>query len=429
MAYTSLKDLYLEDVAGIPVPPLPRQQVTLAPNVLPSAPVSQSPEQQATAMSNKENSISPPSEPPFALNQVVELAWPPPVKNVPFSIKQFDAKQGEGNGERRATALFYPKQEGESEKNYTRRLGTYIGGQYDSFDVSTPFGRFEVKEFKLGASGKYGGSVRIGAEGKHTTGNILSQIKDLLVILLHNYAAMDDDSKKILNDSLIETITTKNKVPGNWTLELYIDAIFDVNIGQERGIQEFPKTLFNTSSINPENFHRNPKRKAFLVYTIPQVLAGLKQLAIKDENQTNLDAEIGRVQNLQSALKNLYLKKTDDSFSKELEREAEVLDRRLISKACVADRGTNCITLNTFLQKIDKANLTTTFTNIDQLRNSEVSNLFPEEVIGFFAVFDTKFKYIPRNKFIDYLYIDSFTQKGLKIALRQNPENKSREAV
>ena len=401
MAYKSLKDVYSEQTLGRQVPPLPRQGVAPVPYTETDTP------SQQTVL-------------PFELNQVHELPWPAQVRGVPFYIKQFDAHSGEGNGERRAAALFYPQQKMETETNYTRRLGTYIGGTSDSFDISTPYGKFEVKEFSLTKkTGQYRGSVRIGAEGKHTTGNILSQIKDVLLVILQNYASMDEDSKKVLNTNLIEAIKTNNPVPKDWSLENYIDAIFDVNIGLEKGIQEFPKSLFNTSTINPLGFHRNPRRAAYLIYTIPQILQGLKQLALKDENQANLDSEITRVQNLQSTLKNLYLKKEDETFSKEIEREAEVLDRKLVSKACVSDKGVNCITLNTFLQKIEKANLTSTFTNIDQLRNSEVSNLFPPKVKGFFAVFETKFKYIPRDKFINYLYIDSFTQKGLKIALRR----------
>jgi len=397
--YKSLKDVYSDETLGRAVPPLPRQSVTPTPE--------QDARTQQTVL-------------PFALNQVYEMAWPIQIKGVPFSIKQFDAHAGEGNGERRVAALFYPQQKTETEKNYTRRLGSFIGGQRDSYDVTTPYGKFEVKEFKLSLkTGQYRGSVRVGAEGKHTTSNILSQIKNILILILQNYAAMDEDSKKVLNTNLIDVIKTENSVPKDWTLEKYIDAIFDVSFGDEKGIQEFSKSLFNASIIDPEDFKRNPKRHAYFVYTIPQILQGLKQLALKDENQANLDSEITRVQNLQSTLKNLYLKKDDEEFSKEIEREAEVLDRKLVSKACASDRGANCITLNTFLQKIEKANLAATFANIDQLRNSEVGNLFPPEVKGFFAVFETKFKYIPRNEFIKHLYIASFTQKGLKIALRR----------
>lgn len=412
MEYKSLKQVYLDKTFGRKVPPLPRQQVIE--QVLPGV---ESQIQPAGTYSLDNTGTQP--QPPFPLNQVQELSWPASLKGVPFSIRNFNAHAGEGNGERRVAALFYSQEKRETDKNYTIRLGSYIGGQGESFDVITPHGNFEVKEFRLTKDGRYAGSVRIGAEGKHTTGNILSQIKRLLLLILENYASLDEDSKKVLNSNLVETIETQNNVPQEWSLEKYIEAIFDVNLGEDKGIQEFPKSLFNSSTINPGGFHRNPQRAAYLIYTIPQILNGLKQLALKDENKTNLDNEINRVQSLQSTLKNIYLKKEDEKLSKEIEKEAEVLDRRLISKACIAVKGSNCITLNTFLQKIEKANLVSIFADIAQLRQSEVTNLFPPEVKGFFAVFETKFKYIPRDKFINYLYIDSFTQKGLKIALRR----------
>jgi len=356
---------------------------------------------------------------PFSLNMPHEASWPASVAGVSFYTKEFSPKEGEGNGERRVAALFHPRLRGESDKNYTNRLGNFIAGQYDSYDVITDQGNFEVKEFKLTAKeGKYKGSVRVGAEGKHTTGMILSQVKEMLITMLQLYSSLDDDSKKVLNSQLIQTIQTKNEVPKNWNLENYIDAIFDVTMGDDKSITEFPKTLFNSDKILPKNFHRNAKRATFLVYTIPQILNGLKALAQKDEHQANLDNEITRVKNLQSTLKDIYLKNPDDSLGKEIDKEAELLDRKLIYKACASDRGSNCITINTFLQQLHRLNLPEVFANIDSLRQSEITNLFPPIVKGFFAAFETKYKYIPREKFGELLYIDSFTQKGLKIALR-----------
>ena len=428
MSYKSLKDIYLSQTYGRRIPVLPRQDVF---NEQVEQPVEVPQEPVQTAVEPVPNNEVQQDEPaelkpqtinkikvPFSLDNVHEASWPAASAGVPFYVKQFAHLEGEGNGERKVASMFHPQLKNELDKKYTERLGTFIGGQSESFDVISDQGNFEVKEFKLAKNGKYRGSVRIGAEGKHTTGMILSQVKDLLIILLQTYSSLDDDSKKVLNKNLIENIPTTNDVPQGWNLENYIDAIFDVTIGEDKGITEFPKTLFHSQEINPNLFTKNKKRATYLVYTIPQILNALKQLALQDENQANLDNEINRVKNLQSTLKGLYLKKEDEKFSKEIEKEAESLDRKLISKACVSDRGSNCITINTFLQKLERLDLAGVFNNIDQLRRSEVANLFPPIVVGFFAVFETKYKYIPRGQLKDYLVIDSFTQKGLKIALK-----------
>lgn len=428
MAYKSLKDIYLSQTYGRKIPVLPRQDVyneqVGQPVEVPQEPVQTAIEpvdsdgvQQDDTTEVKPQTINK-IKVPFSLDSVHEASWPVASAGVPFNTKSFTPHVGEGNGERKVASLFHPQMKKEPDNRYTERLGTFIAGQNESFDVVSEQGNFEVKEFKLAKNGKYRGSVRIGAEGKHTTGMILSQVKDLLIILLQTYSSLDNDSKKVLNDNLIKNISTTNDIPPGWNLENYIDAIFDVTIGEDKGITEFPKTLFHGQEINPNLFTRNKKRATYLVYTIPQILNALKQLALQDQNQANLDNEINRVKNLQSTLKGLYLKKDDEKFSKEIEKEAESLDRKLISKACLSDRGSNCITINTFLQKLERLDLGGVFNSIDQLRQSEVANIFPPEVVGFFAVFETKYKYIPRALLKDYMVIDSFTQKGLKIALK-----------
>jgi len=400
MGYISLKDLYANTVQGAPVPVEPRRAIRLTEqdNVAALLP---------TDVSRMKT----------LFDSAHEEKWPASVAGVPFKTANFKAVVGEGNGERKVAALFHAKIKGETDKDYTARLAEFIAGQNESFDVMSDQGNFEVKEFKLTKKGTYSGSVRIGAEGRHTTGIILTRVKEILITLQQLYSSLDDDSKKVLNKSLIETIKTTNTVPANWTLENYIDAIFDVTIGEERGITEFPKTLFNAEKINPNSFVKNIKRATYLVYTIPQILNAFNILA-RDKN-ADLEGEISRVKQLQNTLKGLYLKKEDEKFGKEIEQEAERLDRKLISKACAVDKGANCISLGLFLQKIVQLNLPTIFSEIDMLRASEVANLFPPSIKGFFAVFETKYKYIPRNQLGQYLYIDSFTQKGLKIALRQ----------
>jgi len=85
VAYKSLKSLYIEQVLGVPVPALPRQQVALP----------QQEEQQSAFVS-----------------------WPPNARAVPFvepSRSAEEKKQGEGNGERRVVALYIPKDVGESD--------------------------------------------------------------------------------------------------------------------------------------------------------------------------------------------------------------------------------------------------------------------------------------------------------------------------
>jgi hypothetical protein len=425
VAYKSLKDIYLSQTFGRRVPVLPRQNI-LREQIDSPVEVSQEPVQSINlSLTDKQESKQPidtkssaTPRAPFPLNEVKEASWPVTSASVPFSTKEFVSLEGEGNGERKVASLFYPQVTGESDQKYIERLKNFIAGQNDSFDVISDFGNFEVKEFKLAKGGKYKGSVRIGAEGKHTTGTILYQVKELLITLLQLYSSLDEDSKKVINKNLIADIKTNNKIPEYWNLENYIDAIMDVAVGDDRGISEFPKTLFNKEKINPKNFTKNIKRATYLVYTIPQILTALKDLALKNKDNNNLNNEISRVHNLQSTLKGIYLKKEDDKLSREIDKEAEALDRKLISKACVSDKGINCITVNTFLQKLAILNLPEVFANIDSLRQSEVANLFPSIVTGFFAVFETKFKYIPRDKLGSFLVIDSFTQKGLKIALR-----------
>lgn len=422
MEYKSLKDVYASKVAGWSVPPLRRQKSLC----LEQIPATTAPELQRIVQQQ------------FDINRFTIGQWTQEQKKL-FNAKREEGK-GEGRGEKSVASLL-------TGKIMPRELNRYVQGSSQPYDVADlpdyPNAKFEVKEFKFipGEPGEFKGSVRIGKEGAGTTNRIIAGIKRIFDDIENEYMAMDQDSRKKLDSAIISTIFPNEQPPQaktgprsrgeeaqsfiaakqrydsllNWTLEGYITALFDVAIGEERTISELPYSLFRSVWEKKPNM-RTEIRKKYLLFPITQLLLTLERLASSTADEPVANPKLT---DLQTVLKRHYLPPDNTEYANRLDKEAEILDRRLTKNKCQLTGKEACKTTEEFFKVIKKLKLSTTFEDINKIRSTSADSLFPN-VNGLFIVHPSGYAYIPKSEINNKIFITQLTQGGLKIQPRED---------
>lgn len=426
MEYKSLKDVYTSKVVGWSVPPLPRQKnlcLEQIPAVTPQTPEVSSPQ---------------PSTQSFNINTFSTGTWTPIQKRL-FNAQRVEGK-GEGRGEKSVASML-------SGKTKTQELNRYIQGSSQPYDVadipSMPQAKFEVKEFKFkqGEPGEFKGSVRIGKEGAGTTNRIIAGIKRIFDDVENEYMALDEENRRKIDTAIIATLFPALQPPqaktgprsrgvntvayikakekydalvktlSDWTLEGYINALFDIAVGEERTISELPYSLFKSAWEKPSTQMRTDIRKKYLLFPITQLLLTLERLAssASDENIAN-----PKLTDLQAVLKKHYLPPDNNEYAQKLDKEAEILDRKLTKSKCQLAGKESCKTSEEFFKAIKRLKLSSTFEDINKIRSASADSLFPN-INGLFIVHPGGYVYIPKSEINNKIFISQLTQGGLKI--------------
>jgi len=420
--YKSLKDIYTSKVVGWTVPPLPRQKnlcLEQIPGVL-SQPQQPVPVQE------------------FNINTFSTGQWTLAQKRL-FNAQREEGK-GEGRGEKSVACLL-------TGKTKPRELSRYIQGSSQPYDVAElpnlPNTKFEVKEFKFipGEPGELKGSVRVGKEGAGTTNRIIAGIKRIFDDVENEYMALDPKSREDIDKAIINNIFPGRVEPqpktgprskgtgskayikakerydiiSNWTLEGYINALFDVAVGEERTISELPYSLFKPV-WEGENSMRTEIRKKYLLFPITQLLIVLEKLASSTQEDTTINPKLS---DLQAIFKKHYLPPNNTEYEQRLDKEAEILDRRLTKNKCQFTGKEACKTTDEFFKAIKKLKLSSTFEDINKIRSTSAESLFPN-INGLFLVHPNGYVYIPKSEINNKIFISQLTQGGLKIQPRED---------
>jgi len=427
--YKSLDEIYINESFAKLVPELPRQKIFLIeqPEVA-EAPTQQQPTQEPQQAQPQQ---------PVQFNQSASSRnnWTPAQQSLFDKV----TKKGEGRGEKSVASLIT----GETD---ITKLEKYIQGQESSFDVVVDRSTFEVKEFTV-RDGRFLGSVRIGKEGAKTANQIIAGITRIFKDMENEYLAMDESAKKQLDSTIVNAIFSGLAEPTQltgkrgqlikskeyqsqladyqrktqWSLAGYINAIFDVSMGEDKTIQEFPSNLFDINKeINPNMYRKNPERAKYLIVNIPKLLLTLETLANQSLKTEEPNTASPSLSELQTVLKKYYLPAEDEKYVSMLDKEAENIDRSLTRKKCVATGGENCKTIEDFYKAIKSLKMGNTFNAIEQLRFDEqaILSLFPANLTGLFIVHPQGYFYIVKNDLQKYVYISELTQKGLKIRVK-----------
>lgn len=383
MAYQSLKKLYLEDVYGTPVPPLPRQQVTGA------APVQ---------------------------NQITITPWPENVKKVPFVQKGAKgSKEGQGNGEMRVAALSEAQQPDESDDAYFKRLSTYTSGQNKTYDVSLPNGvKFEVKEIKPKKD------VRIAKTGSEAEGMIATSVIAIMNYLSDYYKTLDKTGQQTIDTFLRRKIRQKGdsfNVDDSWTLLAYCNDV-------KKHKRNMGKQFFYSNLKTP----LRGDRRALTVLSLNELEQYLTEFCVgSQDNQITATPEENKrlndnVDKLFKLLSDLYLPSELEhsdrtARGKELEGKAEDIDRELTAFKCSIAPG-ECRSDEWFCAAWGRVLDAGLFDRIQEKLigdKSEVISLFPKEVQGLYIVSEEGYEYIPKDQLRSYIYITSLAGQGPKI--------------
>lgn len=380
MAYRSLKNLYLEDVQGTAVPPLPRQTVNVPQNI------------------------------------ITKVPWPENVLKVPYIQKGTKtSKEGEGNGEMRVAALYEPQRPEENDESYIRRLTSYTSGQNKSFDVVLPNGRiFEVKQIKPKKD------VRIAKTGSEAEGKIKTAVNAIMNYLSDYYKTLDKPGQQTLDNYLKIKIRQKGEkfnVDDKWSLAAYCADVKEHprNMGKQffYGVIKAPlkgeRSLLTVLSLRE------------LEYYLTSFCTGAQErqlTATPDENRRLND----NVDKLFKLLADLYLPQGMEQSDKtargrELEGKAEDIDRELTAFKCSLAPG-ECKGDDWFCAAWGRIIDAGLFDKVQQLligSESTVPSLFPEKVEGLYIVSEDGYEYVPRDQLTDYIYITSLGGQGPKI--------------
>jgi len=427
--YKSLKDIYTSKVVGWTVPPLQRQK-----NLCLEQTQSVQPETGTQATPTEQVPVQ-----QFDINKFTVGQWTKVQKGL-FDKVVFK-KTGEGRGEMSVASLLT----GKTKPNELKR---YVQGTTEAFDVAglpnMPDAKFEVKEFKFvpGEPGEFKGSVRIGKEGAGTTNRIIAGLKRIFDDIENEYMALDKENRNEIDRAIIKTIFPSMVAPEpkagprskgalaksfqkakerydtavslqtKWTLEGYITALFDIAVGEDRSLSELPYSLFRpTWEEGKLPTMKTEIRKKYLLFPITQLLSVLEKLASTTKDDPTINPKLSE---LQAVVKKHYLPPDNTEYEQRLEREVEILDRKLTKNKCQLTGNEACKTIEEFYRAIKRLKLSTTFEDINKIRSTSAESLFPN-ITGLFIVHSNGYVYIPKNEINKKIFISQLTQGGLKI--------------
>jgi len=321
-------------------------------------------------------------------------------------------------------------------------LGYCVSGQSESFDVAVPPDtkkyKFEVKELEKG-------SVRIGAEGRGATNRIVNGVMQILNDLENVYLSLDSNSRLQVDELLRKQLNLGSELKEpvskrvdtqayraayseyqaaveaaqKWTLTGFINAIYQSDEEEGRGIRELPASLIKRdATINPSDF-KNPERKKFFLRNLQQVFDAIENIA---EKQKDFSVAVpSKTDELKNIIKKLYLPeiKDDEQRNKELEfldHEADVLDRKLTKRKCSVAGG-GCLDAKYFFNSVNKMRLLNRLRGVqDLLKDPKIlQKLFPVDITGLFIVNAAGYAYLPKDLIDQYIEIDQISAGGVKI--------------
>jgi len=377
MSYTSLKDLYSEQVIGKEVPPLPRQAVRES-----ADPV---------------KTFAPGNE------YVPQTPW----SEFNLSSDLFnERKEGSGRGEYSVACILWGLNSKEQVDNSPAKI---IQGGAVSFDVLGPDGRqYEVKELSE--------PVRTGTEGKVVLSEIVNATIQMLDTILNAFSTMDAHGKQTVNNKLLnsnvvkETIlNTKNKkhfesIKDAWSLDEYLKDV------KQKAIRELSRGILLSPVINLAYYV--PKGRPHVIFSLRQLINALNEIATDPVTMTGISGELNTaVKDLVDTIHKHYKVHGDDKEKEFFEKEAENIDRDLTQKQCKLFQ--KCTDESSFNKIIRAINLNETLNNIVVLTKNVVEKLFPGA--GLFAVDNQGFRYIPKAKLNDYIEFETISSGAVKI--------------
>ncbi|NBW58000.1 hypothetical protein EBR43_09530 [bacterium] len=382
MAYTPLKDLYLEQVIFKPVPPLPRQQVRslLSEQDIEVPTMSAAPTETLPATTTAEQPAIQPAG--FDPGQVTEwTAWAD--VNVPGELFDIVAS-GTGRGEFSVASFL----SGLKTKKEIEKENLVQGGNV-SYDVKYNNREYEVKEVKDGDL-----DVRIGAEGVDTANTLKEGLIAAAKIIKKLYGSLAKDTQEEVNNLLRKKFKSEK-----FNLSVYTSKF------NEGKLYELPSSLI----AEPDTFVSRQSKNWALE---PSILTAIDAILNLDSSQTmsgTPGAKNSRIQALLDLVSKKEMYGVEDeksNFYKEIEKDLETLDQELISKRCeFSDDEKYCTTLDAFVQEIKNRNLLEDVRNLINTFKSDILGIFPKEAsfAGLFIVDASKFKYIPKDKLSTFI--------------------------
>ena len=394
MAYISLKDLYLEEVAGIPVPPLPRQQVNPT-------------QQQGTFPSQNVASSSPIKVFVPGNEYVPQTQWSAyGISPELFEKTAGGDKEGTGRGEYSVACMLYGFKTKEQVDNAP---GKIIQGGGTSFDVVGPDNRkYEVKELT--------DAVRTGTEGTEVFTDILTTAIDLIDAILKEFNTLDNEGKQIINNMILNSNTVKNTILNRKSQKGYFDAIKDrwslddyLTDIRRKAPSELSKGILIAPIISLGFY---AKKRPHVIFSLRQLVDVLNEIASApvapgvDAGTTN-----PAVKDIADTINKHYSVQGDEREKDFFEKEAEKIDRALVQKRCKVFK--KCTDEISFRTQIKALNLNEMLNVLVQKTQNIIKRLFPND--GLFAVNSQGFQYIPHEKLNDYIEFDTLSSGKVKI--------------
>jgi len=379
VAYISLKDLYFEDVAGITVPPLPRQQVNTPPV-----------------------KVFVPGDEYVPQTPWTEYDISPDL----FQKTAGGDKEGTGRGEYSIACILYGFK---TKEQVDKASGRIIQGGGASFDVVGPDKRkYEVKELTK--------AVRTGTEGTGVFTDILNSTIELLDAILKEFNTLDAQGKQTINNMILNSNTVKSTILNRKSQKGHFDAIKDrwsldeyLNDIKRKAPRELSKGILISPILNLGQYK---EERPYVIFSLKQLVDVLNEIASTQVATGNEEGTLNpAVKDISDTINKHYKVQGDEKEKEFFKKEAEKIDRALIQKRCKEFK--KCTDELSFRKQIIALNLTGMLKLIQDKTQDIVENLFPND--GLFAVNSQGFQYIPHSKLNTYLAFDTISSGSVKI--------------
>jgi len=322
-------------------------------------------------------------------------------------------------------------------------LDDCVSGQSESFDVAVPpeskTYKFEVKEIEDD------GSVRIGAEGKTATNRIVNGIMQILNDLENVYLSLDNNSKLQVDELMRKQLgleaglkepekpkkETKKyqqaysqysgslEAAKNWTLRGFINAIYQSDEEEGRGIRELPASLIQKDAVIRPGDFKNPERRKYFLRNLQQVFDAIETIAGSSSSFTVQTHD--KAEELKNIVRKLYLPNVSDETKKKeelefLDHEVDTLDRKLTKRKC-SIAGLGCLDAKDFFNSVRKMRLLSRLNGVQNLFKDPniIRKLFPTDITGLFIVSKAGFSYYSKDTIDQFIEINQVSAGGIKI--------------
>lgn len=389
--YKSLQETYLEQ-PPVAVPELPRQSVNVKPDIAP--------------IFNFNKSTTTPL-----------MNWDSIARGLFNELKTLNEKDGLGRGEYSVAYILTGLRSKEEIDNYKGPdIDEIVGGKNRNFDINVPAGMFEVKEMGFNKT------VKTGAHNNIVLSKIRRGLSSLLSPILEAYEDLDEDSKRILNNKLMQDaqefvtnrynaenirlkrikdamerdlgyVNAKINVQGAdaWTLQKYIQSILDKD-------RELPAGLLKSPYLQLGAYHERP----YVIFSIKQLVDALLKFC-RLPSTYDEDVEF-----YYQALKQKYKDINDDVLLRQATSIA------LETKSRIARHKKTFTDLDHFRKQIIHKQIDQLYFNLlDAFSGEGLATIFPND--GVFLVTGTDFQYITKADLNKFIEIDNISGGEVKI--------------